>query len=267
MATATCKRCGKTFTLHHDRGKIYCSRQCYDGMGLPDEERFWRQVGKTEGCWEWQGCKTNNYGRCLYQGKLTSTHRVSWLLTHGSIDDGLFVLHHCDNRRCVRPSHLYLGTAADNARDARERGRFPTGDRSFSHLHPELMRRGQDSPTSKLQDEQVMEIRRLYRSGNHTTDSLAELFGVTRACISAIVRNITWTHLPLMAREAETPPDTLTVTEAAFLLGVCQQAIREAIYGGYLTAFQGPRGLGRTKRWYIPLASLETYKPVPRRQR
>lgn len=90
----------------------------------PLEERFWRRVKKTDGCWEWTGgLLSSGYGACFVGAYSTGAHRVSWELANGPIPDGLWVLHHCDNRPCVRPDHLFLGTVLDNNRDAIAKGR------------------------------------------------------------------------------------------------------------------------------------------------
>lgn len=101
------------------------------GVGSPATERLWAKVikGSPNGCWVWQGANVGRpgHGRIIHNGRLESTHRVSWMLANGPIPDGLWVLHICDNPPCVNPRHLYLGTALDNARDAvvRKRLRHP----------------------------------------------------------------------------------------------------------------------------------------------
>jgi hypothetical protein len=87
----------------------------------PTPEEFMAKVNKTDSCWLWTGAKAPpwNYGRT---GQLWA-HRVSYELHVGPITEGLYVLHRCDNPPCVNPSHLFLGTAADNVQDMMAKGR------------------------------------------------------------------------------------------------------------------------------------------------
>lgn len=89
------------------------------------EERFWSRVLKGEKCWEWQGycCNQTGYGRIYGKGRKWNAHRLSWVVHNGDVPDGSVIRHKCDNRKCVNPEHLDIGTQADNVRDMWERGR------------------------------------------------------------------------------------------------------------------------------------------------
>ena len=140
-------------------------------------ERFWPKVVKTEGCWGWIGAKdSGGYGQ-LGPTKTNRHHlkasRVSWELHFGPIPDGMYVCHRCDNPVCVRPDHLFLGTAADNMRDCVAKGR-------------QVARSGEEAGNARLSAEDVADIRRRYVKGMHpkrrtgcSSSELAAEYGVT----------------------------------------------------------------------------------------
>jgi hypothetical protein len=108
---------------------------------MTPEERFWFLVIQGPACWGWSGHTKDGYGVLTIgpnrQGK---AHRFSYELHVGSIPDGLFVCHHCDNRVCARPDHLFIGTAQDNTTDMLQKGREArnTGHPGTSHSMAKL---------------------------------------------------------------------------------------------------------------------------------
>lgn len=174
-------------------------------------ERFWAKVdqrGPGE-CWEWQGLLLGTgYGQVGFRGRGYGTHRVAWMLTHGDIPAGLFVCHRCDNPACVNPTHLFLGTPADNSRDMVIKGRVSHGDRhrqsiktrargdqNGARLHPERLPRGSNHGNSRLTEAMVSEIRRLLAVGTMTKQVIALQFGVSRSVIWSIAAGRTWRHV------------------------------------------------------------------------
>ena len=108
---------------------------------------FWPRVEKVpRGCWEWSAsCDDKGYGTFWDGSKVRKTNRVVWELVFGEIPRGSCVCHHCDNPRCVRPDHLFLGTRRDNVRDMVAKGRAFSQRKTHcpqGHVHSERDSRG-----------------------------------------------------------------------------------------------------------------------------
>ena len=155
------------------------------------EERFWTKVDKENSdifydgirCWEWtEGLSPYGYGMYRRNGHNIFAHRYSYLLKFGEFDTKLYVLHHCDNRKCVNPSHLFLGTQLDNMRDMakKERGVIPVGE---------------NHGNSKLTEKNVIKIYKMYDSGNYTQREIAKALGVDFRTINYVVNGKSWNHI------------------------------------------------------------------------
>jgi len=163
-------------------------------------ERFWKKVDKSGGadaCWLWTAaCDDKGYGKfSTSTGHWEFAHRVSCIMAHGAIQDGLGVLHRCDRPGCVNPAHLFLGTRGDNAADRDAKGRVASGDKHGLRLHPEKAARGAACGSAKLTDEDVRVIRAMWDSGQHSQAELAHRFGVDKSTICNICHLKTWKHV------------------------------------------------------------------------
>lgn len=98
------------------------------------EERFWSLIDRSGGidaCWIWTASlRTTGYGQFYYEETVQAAHRVAWKIVNGSIPDGLYVLHKCDNPVCCNPTHLFVGTPKDNVEDMMRKGRHATQKRA-----------------------------------------------------------------------------------------------------------------------------------------
>ncbi len=130
------------------------------------------------GCHEWQSTiKNDGYAGFWFEGKPQLGHRVAWQLFMGEIPENSLVLHRCDNRICVNPKHLYLGSYTDNAQDMHVRERF------VGHRH--------------LSDQHVRMVFVLLADGRFSQTAIAEVFGVTQTAISKIKTGRTWSESAL----------------------------------------------------------------------
>lgn len=162
----------------------------------PITERFWSRVETSDGCWLWTGgIGGGGYGAFYFHGRQQQAHRVAWELTNGPIPDGMIICHHCDNRRCVRPDHLFLGTHRDNTDDMVAKGRQRQGANHPMHLHPEYAPRGNGHGRAKLTEDIVRIARNRYQRGERTITELARDYGVSDTAMGHAVKRKHWKHV------------------------------------------------------------------------
>lgn len=142
----------------------------------------WAIIGAANECWPYKGrCFVKSkggrmtYGRVELNKQRLRVHRAVWMIVHGDIPDGLCVLHSCDNPLCCNPSHLFLGTQADNIRDKMEKGR-----------HRVVY--GEDCGSSKITREIAQQIREI----KGTQRAIAARFGLSQGAVHAIRTGKTW---------------------------------------------------------------------------
>jgi hypothetical protein len=149
------------------------------------EDRFLAKFTRSDNpdyCWLWHGAKPTGYGVFEINKRPVRAHRYSYEYHKGPIPPGMLVCHTCDNRACVNPSHLFLGTPADNNRDMIQKGRNrPTGVKGEGHR------------LAKLTNDDVRNIR--CSRGKVMYKEWAEKLGVSNPTISNAARGITWSHL------------------------------------------------------------------------
>lgn len=155
----------------------------------PLDERFMRQVlpEPNSGCWLWMGyCSPYGRIRVTAHTAAVGAHRVSWEIHNGPVPDGMVVCHKCDTPSCVNPDHLFVGTYADNMKDAAAKGRLnrPASDRR-------VMPKGERHHAVKLSADGVRQIRASQNSGR----ALSALYGVSEKQISRIRRRESWGHI------------------------------------------------------------------------
>lgn len=137
---------------------------------------------RLDECWTWTGRpNSGGYGTLRVGGVSTPAHRASYETYVGPIPAGLKVLHRCDNPPCIRPSHLFLGTRADNVADMLAKGRARHG-------------RGEGLGQSKLREQDVRDIRRR-RAEGESRRSVAAAFSITATNVDWIVSGHTWRHV------------------------------------------------------------------------
>lgn len=167
IVSATCIWCGEKFGKDAERNSVKCcSFAC----------RFWSKVQKTETCWWWRGAiASTGYGSMERElGIWITSHRAAWILSgHEPPPSGMYICHHCDNRACVNPDHLFLGSPADNSLDMAVKGRH-----GLAKLNPDDVRL-----LRKMAQESV------------PLSQIAAHFGMSKASASKVALRRTYRHV------------------------------------------------------------------------
>ena len=164
----------------------YCEKEFNDWRGSPrycsEKCNFLGSFRMENDCWIWRNSnKKTGYGILNYQGKAISAHRYSYQLFVGEIPEKLEICHKCDNRRCVNPEHLFLGSKSENMQDAIKKGRFSNGENHYQ---------------AKLTENQVREIRNLRQDKPWLSyREIGECYGLSTESIYGICKRRTWKHI------------------------------------------------------------------------
>lgn len=179
MGIKNCVHCGSLF--QQQRSEQYCSLKC--------AVLHRSDIKGSDECWNWTGAvSSNGYGMFSFLSTMYTSHRASYLAHHGAIPSregshGGVVMHACDNRLCVNPKHLSVGSQKENLLDARTKGRSYNGGP-----------KGEAARTAILTEQDVLDIRHRLSAGESGA-SLAKEFGVTVSAISSIRTRKTWKHI------------------------------------------------------------------------
>lgn len=172
--------CTKHYLRNKKTGDVFSEEFVICDFTVKEKLLFNVKLDKETRCWEWLGRKDKDgYGIMSVGDYPTRVHRIMYEQIKGDIKEDFLVCHKCDNPGCINPAHLFLGTIQDNNNDRDTKGRTP---------------KGEDSMSSVLTENDVLEIRELLKTGM-TNKQIGEKYGVTGWAISRIKCGKTWKHL------------------------------------------------------------------------
>lgn len=166
-----CVRCGKEYRKPGKQPE--CGLECI----------LFNRIKVINDCWEWNHfiCKRSGYGRMRYELKMEFSHRMSYKFFKGEIGSGLFVCHKCDNKLCINPDHLFLGTPKENSQDMVKKGRCA------NHI-------GENNNSAILNEKLVLEIRNLHALGMKMKEICRKFSIKYFTCLDVINRR-NWNHI------------------------------------------------------------------------
>jgi len=176
------KMCNPHYRRFMKHGDFLSYQERYEETKI---KRFMAKVIESDGCWEWMGpVNKDGYGKYCVHSRKVFAHRFVWESEYGTIPDGLEVCHSCDNPKCVRLDHLFLGTQKENVADMDRKGR--------RNIKPRVW--GESCHLSKFKEKDVLKIRQMYQFGMGIS-SIAKDFAVKYSAIYPLIKRRTWRYL------------------------------------------------------------------------